>query len=292
MAGLNKEIWLDELKEQFQKPFGWLPSMTSDYTPYVTYDVLHLGEAGVEPTVLENNNTYPVPTYERTDTAIELALSRLDTENTVLRNAEKATLMYDKMKSIVDGHRRALEKHKHVRAAHAYAPASNSTDMPVLQSTGDLTGGFRRMKWEDLYDFQKAMDEIGIPTEQRALLLTAEARSHLQKQDLARFNRLIVNGRLDMAEFGFAMVERYEDMPLYDSTGTKKAFGSAYASGDKKVLCLAWDKGSVGRADGTLDMFERLKDPEARGDLIGFQQRWMALPKWEKGRAAMITATS
>ena len=47
---------------------------------YVNNNVINLAEAGVDPDVLINNTTYPVPIQERTDTPLTLALDYFDTK--------------------------------------------------------------------------------------------------------------------------------------------------------------------------------------------------------------------
>ena len=46
------------------------------------------------------------------------------------------------------------------------------------------------------------------------------------------------------------------------------------------------------RAQGTPDMFERLKDPEARGDVIGFQVRGLASSIRGRGMAAIYAVSA
>ena len=44
------------------------------------------------------------------------------------------------------------------------------------------------------------------------------------------------------------------------------------------MASIAWIRTEVMRATGTVDVFHREKDPEARGDILGYQQRFSALP--------------
>lgn len=44
------------------------------------------------------------------------------------------------------------------------------------------------------------------------------------------------------------------------------------------MASIAWIKTEVMRATGDTDVFHREKDPEARGDILGYQQRFTALP--------------
>lgn len=43
------------------------------------------------------------------------------------------------------------------------------------------------------------------------------------------------------------------------------------------------------KADGTIDMFARIDDPEERGTIVGFQKRFIAMPIRNKGIGAIIT---
>ncbi|MFO0485244.1 MAG: hypothetical protein ACK51A_06235, partial [Sphingobacteriia bacterium] len=71
MAGLNKEVWLSLIKEQFYPDFTFL-NEALDLSAFVQNDVINLAEAGVSPNVLKNNTTYPVPASTRADVGITL----------------------------------------------------------------------------------------------------------------------------------------------------------------------------------------------------------------------------
>ena len=103
---IEKQIWIDMILEGGIPDASFL-SRSVDMTPLVEYNKINLAEAGVEPEVLFDNNVYPVAVESRTDIPLEIALHTLDTKNTVVRNIEAMELAYDKMASVVRGHKNA-----------------------------------------------------------------------------------------------------------------------------------------------------------------------------------------
>ena len=292
MAGLNKEIWLSLIKENFYPEFAFL-NEALDMTAFVQNDVINLAEAGVLPAVLKNNTTYPVAAATRTDTALTLPLAYYDTESTIVRNAELAELAYDKMASIVYGHKQALLLRQYNESAHAYAPSADGALKPVVETTGTLTSSFRLITYADIVRMAQRFDSQNIPKQGRILVLDSAASAALMNEDRVLFNQafnLTSNG-MPGTLYGFK-VYNYENLPLYVAANTKKAFGSTYAATDKYTRAIAFHKDEVMKAVGSLDMFETLRDPAARGDIIGFQQRFLAMPIRDKAIGAIITATS
>lgn len=56
---INKEVWTDIIKEQPIQQDDFL-NESEDLSALVEYNTLHLAEAGVEPEVFIDNDTYPV----------------------------------------------------------------------------------------------------------------------------------------------------------------------------------------------------------------------------------------
>ncbi|MBX3102148.1 MAG: hypothetical protein KF690_06550 [Bacteroidetes bacterium] len=292
MAGLNKEVWLALVKENFYPEFTFL-NEALDLSTFVENDVINLAEAGVNPAVLKNNTTYPVPASTRTDTALTLTLAYYDTESTIVRNAEQAELSYDKMASIIYGHKQALLLRQYNEAAHAYAPAADGSLTPVMQTSGTLSGGHRQITYSDVANLAQRFDSQHIPRIGRVLLLDSQAQEHLRNEDRALYNQMFNHGDGSTPGFLYGFkVYTYENLPFYDSGTAKKAYGASFGVNDRYARALAFHKDEVMKAVGSLDMFERLRDPDARGDIIGFQQRFLALPVRNKGIGAIVTATS
>lgn len=287
LAGLNKEIWLPELMEGFYADDMFVTEMR-DMSAFVSNDVINLAEAGVNPDVLVNNTTYPVPYAQRADVPIALTLDTYDTENTEIKSVETAELAYDKRQSVMYGHKRALQMTFMEKAAHNVAPSADSNLTPLLTATGGDNGsGRKRLKFADLLRLKKRFDNAEIPSEGRILVLSAQHQEDLEIEDVERYNKLMDKGMVAGFKVYFLADKR---LPRYNATtGAKVAYGAA-AAGTDAVASIAFHKDEVMRAQGSQDLFLREKDPETRSDIMGFQMRGLSVPIRNKGIAAIYSA--
>ena len=275
-AGLFKEIWIGKLMENFYPDDSFLVRSV-DMTAFVENNTINLADAGVDPVVLVNNTTYPIPMSERTDNPIALPLDYFDTQNTVVRNATSIQLAYNKLESVIRQHRLALRKTNVQKAAHAYGPNSNAPLTPVLAIGANNI-------IDVLIDMEAAFDAQDIPQEDRIALLCPSHKAALKKADKVLFKDVFgQNGSKNLYSF---QVYSTSVTPTYNA-GVKNAFGAAAAVGDVPSS-LFYSANEVMRADGEYDMYSRLKDPEARGDIIGFQKRFVALSIRNVANGAII----
>lgn len=288
MAGINKEIWLPELMEGFYADDMFL-SEARDMSAFVENDKINLAEAGVNPAVLVNNTTYPIAVSQRGDTPISLELDTYDTENTLIRNIETAELSYDKRSSVLFGHRQSLRMTYMEKAIHAYAPSTNTADTPVIKTTGASDGnGKKKITFEDILNLETAYDEAEIPTEGRILVLSTAHKNHLKAEDMKLYKEIFNGGTKEFGGFKFYTLAR-KRMPRFDvTTGGKIAYGAAPTANDT-ICSVAFHKDEVMKSQGTLDMFAKMKDPEQRGDIYGFQMRGLAMPIRAKGIGAIYS---
>jgi hypothetical protein len=278
--GLNKEVWISDLIEQFWNDNSFMAE-ADDMSEWVENDAINLAEAGIEPNVLINNSTFPVPFAEREDTPLRLVLNTYDTEGTVLRNAEEAELAYNKRQSIVNQHKNALSNMIGLHAANQYAPAAHTAKTPVLDKTGDDSFAL-----EYFIEMEKLFNDMNVPLGRRVAVLTSKHLADIRTQNINLFNQ--IQSKPGSEIFSFKLYN-FSQTPYYTvATKTKKAFGAALDPDDDKQASIFFYGGSVMKALGTTDMFERLKDPEQKGDIINFQQRALVLPKVAKYLGAII----
>lgn len=84
-------------------------------------------------------------------------------------------------------------------------------------------------------------------------------------------------------------IYRYSKTPVFaQGTNTKKAFEAAAAATDQ-IASFAFVGSEMTKCLGTFDMFERLKDPEQKGDIINFQMRGLVLPARNKYMGAIYS---
>jgi hypothetical protein len=291
MAGLSKEIWLPELMEGFYGDDSFL-SEARDMSAFVENDTINLADAGVNPDVLINNTTFPIGITERADIPLALELDLYDTKNTLLRNAEKAELAYDKRSSVLYGHRQALKMKFMEKAIHAYAPDTDGEFTPILTTTGAANAdGFKSLTFEDILTLEGAFDDAEIPSEGRILVLNSKHKSELRKADLKLYTSVFSS---ENTYGGFKIYPlSSKRMPVYNKTlGTKAVFGAVAAPTTDTICSVAFQKDEVMRAQGSVDMFERMKDPEARADVLGFQMRGLTSTIRGRGIAAIYAVTA
>lgn len=297
MVGVNKEIWLSDLMENFYPKADWL-GRCKDLSAFVDQDVINLAEAGVDPNVLLNNATFPITSAVRTDNPYALTLDTLDTENTIVRNVEAMEAAYDKRMSVINQHKNALMKFSYKRAAFGAAPASNTTNTPVINTSGASAtiGGvasMKRLASADLANLATQFDLLDFPSDDRVLIIHPYHLQDLMIESVNYFNQIMNwkdNEPLRLA--GFDIYKGTSIIPGYNkSTNVKKAWGAAAApSTDSPAVSIAFCASEVFRADGSYDMFTRLQDTEQRGDIIGFQKRFLAGTIRSKAHAAIVTA--
>lgn len=278
-AGLLKEIWISKLMENFYPNGDWLTA-GENMTEFVENNTINLADCGVDPEVYINNTTYPIQIEERTDTALTIGLDYYDTKNTVVRNATAVQLAYNKLESVVKQHRQALRKKNLQKAAHAYGPAGDTANTPILQlaANGSII--------DLIIEAQQKLDDVDAP-EDRILVLNPEHVAKLKKEDKELYKDIF--GKKGANELYGFKVFKTTVTPIYNgTTKAKKAFGAAAVPATDVKSSLFYVASEVMYADGEYDMFSRLKDPEARGDIVGFQKRFVALPIRNKYIGAII----
>jgi hypothetical protein len=294
-ADLAKQIWIRQLMEKFYAESGHL-MRSQDMTQFVDYNTINLGDAGADPEVLIDNSTYPIPVEEREDSPLEIPLSRFRTKNTVIRDAESVELSYDKMESVIRGHRNSLIETTAAKATHAWAPAADGSYTPVIQTTGsasDFETSRKAITIADIANAKRKLDLLKVPQNGRILVLHPTHQGDLLKADSA-LQKAFAN--LKTGEiytlFGFAIYVSTLTAVYNKNTGAKVAYGAAAAPSTDSVSSLFYHEAEVMRADGDVKMFARLNDPEADGDIIGFSKRFIGLPIRNKYQGSIISAAS
>ncbi len=282
-AGVQKELWTDILMEGYYPKDDFL-SWSRDLSEFVEYNTINLAEAGADPNLLIDNNTYPISVSQRTDTPKSIVLRTLDTDSTLVRNIEEMESSYSKMESVVRGHRNTLRKGSIQLACHFWAPQENTTFTPVIAATGELVGGRRKLTFEDVLDIRAKLVQIDADLDAFAMTLNPLHEADLMAQDMKLYKDMITSGKL----WGLRLFVNSQTPRFNATTGKKVAFQAVAADTDT-ISSFLWSKDEVMRADGDIDMFAKLKDPDTKADVINFQKRFVALPFRNKMQAAIYS---
>ena len=170
-AGIYTEVWTGEMVKAFRnaaESLGWYNRIRS-YDQYVENDVIHFVNLGGDPNVLVNNTTYPlnVQTLEDGDKAVSLDL--YETEATAVSDNELYAISYDKMSSVIERHKDAINEKRYAKAIHAVAPATNTDTTPVLLTSGEAVDGRKAMTRKDIIALKRKFDKMKVPLTGRIL---------------------------------------------------------------------------------------------------------------------------
>jgi hypothetical protein len=284
MMAIQKQIWTDKIMEGFYPKDDFLMASV-DMTELVDYNTINLAEAGVDPDVLIDNTVYPIEASTRTDIPLSLTLRTLDTKSTIIRNIEKKELSYNKMESVVRGHRNSLRKGAIMLAAYHWSASSNGTFTPVLTATGELFNGYKRLQFEDILNLRAKLRSLDIDIAAVNIMLNPQHEADLMYQDMKLYKLMLVDNKL----FGMTIFVNSQTPIFNASTGVKAAYGAVAAPATDTIASTAWVKDEVMKADGTLDVFAKYNDPDQKGDVINFQKRFLALPLRTKGLGAIYS---
>ena len=293
-AGVFTEVWTGELVKSLRGGLegSWLDGVP-DQSTIVNNDVIHLVEVGVDPDVLINNTTYPIPSQALDDKDIAVKLDKFQTKVTPITDDELYAASYDKMARVKESHGNSINDSKFTKAAHALCAQEDTAKTPVLKTTGerDATTGRLRLTMADLVALKAAMDKLHVPAENRRLVLCPDHVNDLllvSQTFREQYNIDRSTGKVGKL-YGFDVYE-YANTPLYTQAGKKKALGVAAAAGEFNCS-FAFYTPRVFKATGSTKMYysEAATDPEYQRNKINFRHYFLCMPKKADAGVVMMS---
>ena len=283
-SGVFTEIWTGELVKKLRRGTDatWLDGLP-DASSLVENDVIHLVDVGVDPEVLVNNTTYPIPLQSLSDSDIAIQLNKFQTKVTPVTDDELYAASYDKMSRVTESHGQAINEKKFAMAAHALCASGNSASTPVISTSGARVTetGRLRLTFGDLIELKRKMDGLGVPSEGRRLVLCNDHVNDLLLTEQVfreQYNIDRNEGRVGRLA-GFDIYE-FVNNPLYTTAGAKKAFGSSASTGEFQCS-FAFYTGRVFKATGSTKMYYSAAetDPEYQRNKVNFRHYFICMPK-------------
>jgi hypothetical protein len=298
-AGVYTEVWTREVVNQFKSGLTdtFLDGVL-DYSQYVSGDsesqVIHSSYFGVEPDVLINNSTYPIPVQDLNGEDIPINLDKFQTKATPITDDELGALSYDKMGLVKVAHGDAITRNRLKKAIHAFGPASHTVEHPVLVTTGaaDETGR-KRMIWKDVISLRRAYADAGIAIESLRLVLCQQHVNDLLEEENSEFKKLYANFQNGVvnSNLGFE-IRQFDNNPYYNiASKTKLSLGAIPSPTTDSQASVCFPLRKVGKASGITKMYwsKAENDPLTQRNLINFRNYFVALPLVTKGFAAIIS---
>ncbi len=294
-TGVYKEIWTGEVVKALRgfMEGTWLDGIPDSSSLVDDNDVIHLVDAGVDPDVLINNTTYPIPLQELNDEDIPIQLDKFQTKVTPITDDELYAISYDKMGRVKESHANAIHDSKLKKAAHAFCAQTNTKKTPVLKTSGpkDEATGRLRLLPTDLVRLKAALDNLGVPAENRRLVLCTDHVNDLLLSDQSfkeQYNIDRNTGKIGHL-FGFDIYE-FANTPIYTSAGAKKKLTESATTGEFNCSFAFYTK-RVFKATGSTKMYfsPAETDPEYQRNKINFRHRFLAMPKKADAGAVMMS---
>lgn len=292
-AGVLTEVWTGELVKSLRAGLEgtWLDGIP-DQSSLVDNDVIHLVEVGVDPDVLVNNTTYPIELQKLDDKDITISLDKFQSKPTPITDDELYALSYDKMSRVKESHSNAITDTKFQKAAHALAPAKDSTSTPVIATTGEDDGtGRKRLVVADLVTLKAKLDKLKVPASGRRLVLCPDHVNDLLLTNQTFERQYNINrndGTVGKLE-GFEIYE-FVNNPYYTTAGVKGELGST--DGYQGSFCFYVPR--VFKATGSTKVYysEAATDPQNQRALIAFRHYFICLHKKEDACGAIYSAAA
>lgn len=294
-AGVYTEVWTGEMVKYLRRGLeATFLDGIPDSSSIVNNEVIHLVDVGVDPDVLINNTTYPIPLQALNDADIAISLDKFQTKVTPVTDDELYAISYDKMARVKESHGNSINDAKFAKAAHALCASSNAAKTPVLATTGarDPETGRLRITVADLVAMKRAMDKLGVPATGRRLVLCSDhvndlllvAQNFKEQYNINRNEGTI--GRL----YGFDIYE-FANNPLYTVSGSKKAVGATASTGEFQCS-FAFYVPRVFKATGSTKMYYSAAetDPEYQRNKINFRHYFICMPKKADAGVVMRSA--
>jgi hypothetical protein len=244
---------------------------------------IHIPTSTFEPDVLINNSTYPIEVQAYDDDNITVRLDKYQTKVTTLTDDQIIGAAYSRIDNATRSHTKAI---------HAMAPASNTTNTPVLLTTGTANSSGRKIfTYDDLVALKDAMDKSGAPMEGRRFVPSYEHYNDLLL-DRKNFGDQLVNykaGQLAPTIAGFQIYPAYLLNPYYTGT-TKKPFASAPSAGDK-MASVCFVETNVAKKSGMTKQYftEAKNNPRTQANEINYRHYFITMPMLNKHIGTMIS---
>lgn len=293
MAGVKVELWTGELVKKFRYGSRFLESIP-DYSDKAENDVIHLVDVGADPGIIIGNiPSTGVPIVQRIDGDIPISLEPFHTHNTSVTDAELYAVSYDKIASVVSQHTDVLDEQTLQYAAHAVAPAQNTSTTLVLQTTGNPdpnNNGWNSCTLKDIINLSAQMTKMGIPAEGRVLILGPMHSAQLVGENVTLMNQVLTGNPAEpFYLYGFKTY-LYGLNPTYNTNLEKNAYQSVAGPTDADSS-IAFFAPRMFKARGSTKMYyaEAAKDPKFRQNVVGFTQRFITLPKKVEAMFALVS---
>jgi hypothetical protein len=277
-AGVQMEIWSKYIIGNLLKNNAFLEYAFNADEFVRLGKIVHIPQAGAAANVARNRQSLPATVKRRKDTDIIYLLDEFTCDPTLIDNADQIELSYSKMDSVMGENMAKLQQEVAEWMLINWAPTVAAR---IIKTTGGSvaphigTGNKKLLLIKDLQKAKTLMNKLNIPASDRYAMVDSEMYDQIVSDATFTTTRDVIRD-LDLPSgtinriHGFNILERSTVLTADNSsTALFKTPEESIISTDR-AAALCWHKNSVERAKGTVDFFERLKDPTYYGDIYSF----------------------
>lgn len=243
--------------------------------------VVHIPQSGATNNTLINP-TYPLTTVQRADTDVTYVLDLFAKPVTAIPDLEQAEISYSKMDSVMEQELGSMMEDVGTWLIYRWANALPTNASFRVATTGanraaaapGATGNRKRLLRDDIVAAKNVMDLQKVPAANRYMMLSPTHMNDLLMDDnFKNYYNTVVNlatGNIPVF-YGFKLLMRQVTLRV-DAASAVKAPDAANAATDHEASVF-WHTGSVEKALGEVNVYQRMKDPEWQGDLVSFSVR-------------------
>lgn len=278
---VNKEIWINDIVKDFWPDNSFL-TKSVDHTPFVDGKTVHVPNAGAAVGVTKNATQFPISVTTREDSDQNYNIDKFYSTPVLVQDLEAVELSYDKRNSLMQQCRESLLDA--VSEDVLYKWAGNLASGASIATTGEneaahlpnATSTRKKMTKADVMSVKKLMDKAGVPAEGRYMLLDAVMYDQLVS-DLTEAQTVNFLAGADAEQgivgkyLGFSFLMRSRVLKC-NSGSTLSPWSTACVAGSN-AAGLAWQQSCVSRAMGSVELFEKEKDPTYYGDVFSLAMR-------------------
>lgn len=256
-------------------------------------NVIHIPTTDFEVDVLINNNAYPIALQQYDDDEVIIQLDKYQTKVVPISDDQANGAAYRRIDAATALMTRGILIKKYGKAAWALAPAGNTDDTPVLQTSGRsgefdnagneiiLKDGDRlRLVYQDLVDHKAQYDKLQVPANGRRMSLCSDHWNDLLL-DRRRFGDMLANYKTgDVAPMiaGFEIYQ-YINNPLFNNA-VKLAYGSVAGAGDYQASVSFYVPNIAIKTGLTRQYFAPAGiDPENQSNRLAYRHYFICVPK-------------
>ena len=297
------EVWIARLIEKLREAdeatfLDGIPELIGDVSvinggAMNEQNQVHVAATDFDIDILINNNTYPIPLQAYNDETITIMLDKYQSKVVALTDDQTIGASYDKIDAVQRNYKVRQVEEKYQKAIHSIAPLANTTATPVIEATGGPDAieidGRLIFTYEDLVEANRKTKGF----KKKRLVLCEDHWNDLLL-DRKRFGDQLVNYKTGMPMpniAGFEITHYLGEMPIFDSSLDKKAYGAAFdgVAGDKRASVI-FNPNRVAKKTGITKQYFKPSslDPENQTNKLSYRHYFIATPFQARYIAAIV----